>query len=306
MSTSGDEDKARDTFNALLGSLRPKLHRYCARMTGSVIDGEDVVQDALADALASTPDPATIANPEGWLFRIAHTTALDYLRKRARREALTSEEDPDMMIDAQSGADSRVATSASLRTFMALPASQRSSVILMDVLGYSLEEIGAITATTVPAIKAALHRGRTRLRELAHEPDVRPLPALPEAERARLAIYIDRFNARDLTVARMLATSTQRRSGQQQHGKTEIIGVQDPFERFDRGAQVGADGAERRHDHDGIEDHHERRRRRQHQRPCFRSGMGFAARHIEFSCARVAVPATRWSVKLGRGKSALR
>jgi RNA polymerase sigma-70 factor, ECF subfamily len=197
MSTSSDEDKARDAFNALLGNLRPKLHRYCARMTGSVIDGEDVVQDALADAIASTPDPAAIANPEGWLFRIAHTTALDYLRKRARREALTSEEDPDMMVDAQSGADSRVATSASLRTFMALPASQRSSVILMDVLGYSLEEIGAITEFSVPAIKAALHRGRTRLRELAGESDAQPLPVLAAAERARLAVYVDRFNARD-------------------------------------------------------------------------------------------------------------
>jgi RNA polymerase sigma-70 factor, ECF subfamily len=205
MSTSSD-DKVRDAFNALLGSLRPKLHRYCARMTGSVIDGEDVVQDALADAIASTPDPAAIANPEGWLFRIAHTTALDYLRKRARREALTSEEDPDMMVDAQSDADSRVATSASLRTFMALPASQRSSVILMDVLGYSLEEIGAITAVSVPAVKAALHRGRTRLRELAHEPDARPLPVLAAAERARLAAYVDRFNARDFDALRdMLA-----------------------------------------------------------------------------------------------------
>jgi RNA polymerase sigma-70 factor (ECF subfamily) len=197
MSTSGDEDKARDAFNALLGSLRPKLHRYCARMTGSVIDGEDVVQDALADAIASTPDPAAIANPEGWLFRIAHTTALDYLRKRARREALTSQEDPDMMIDARSDADSRLATSASLRTFMALPASQRSSVILMDVLGYSLEEIGTVTATSVPAVKAALHRGRTRLRKLADEPDAKPLPVLAAAERARLAVYVDRFNARD-------------------------------------------------------------------------------------------------------------
>ncbi len=205
MSTSGD-GKARDAFNALLGSLRPKLHRYCARMTGSVIDGEDVVQDALADAIASTPDPAAIANPEGWLFRIAHTTALDYLRKRARREALTSEGDPDMMVDAQSDADSRVATAASLRTFMALPASQRSSVILMDVLGYSLEEIGAITATSIPAVKAALHRGRTRLRELAHEPDVQPLPVLSAAERARLAVYVDRFNARDFDALRdMLA-----------------------------------------------------------------------------------------------------
>jgi RNA polymerase sigma-70 factor (ECF subfamily) len=206
MSTSGHEDTAREAFNRLLGDLRPKLHRYCARMTGSVIDGEDVVQDALADAIASTPDPAAIDNPEGWLFRIAHTTALDYLRKRARREALTSEEDPDMMVDSQSRADSRVATSAGLRTFMALPATQRSSVILMDVLGYSLEEIGEITATTIPAVKAALHRGRTRLRELAREPDERPLPVLAEAELARLAGYVDRFNARDFDALRnMLA-----------------------------------------------------------------------------------------------------
>jgi RNA polymerase sigma-70 factor (ECF subfamily) len=206
MSTFGNDETAREAFNRLLGDLRPKLHRYCARMTGSVIDGEDVVQDALADAIASTADPAAIANPEGWLFRIAHTTALDYLRKRARRDALTSDEDPDMMVDAQSEADSRVATSANLRTFMALPASQRSSVILMDVLGYSLEEIGEITATSIPAVKAALHRGRTRLRELALEPDARPLPVLAAAERARLAVYVDRFNARDFDALRdMLA-----------------------------------------------------------------------------------------------------
>src|SRR6476660_3306696 len=102
MSPSGVDHQEARTFDRSLGELRPKLHRYCARMTGSVIDGEDVVQDALADAIASTPDPAAIANPEGWLFRIAHTTALDYLRKRARRDALTSEQDPDMMVDAQS------------------------------------------------------------------------------------------------------------------------------------------------------------------------------------------------------------
>ena len=50
----------------------------------------------------------------------------------------------------------------------------------MDVLGYSLEEIGTITEASVPAVKAALHRGRTRLRELALEPDARPLPACPQ------------------------------------------------------------------------------------------------------------------------------
>ena len=51
--------------------------------------------------------------------------------------------------------------------------------------------------STIPAVKAALHRGRARLRELAGEPDDAPVPVLPEAERSLLARYIERFNARD-------------------------------------------------------------------------------------------------------------
>ena len=75
----------REAFDRLLGELRPKLHRYCARMTGSVIDGEDVVQEALIKAIEAFDEAASIANPEGWLFRIAHNAALDLLRRRARQ-----------------------------------------------------------------------------------------------------------------------------------------------------------------------------------------------------------------------------
>ena len=72
----------------LLAALRPKLHRYCARMTGSVIDGEDVLQDALIKAVEAFAAAGPISNPEGWLFRIAHNTALDFLRRRNRQAAL--------------------------------------------------------------------------------------------------------------------------------------------------------------------------------------------------------------------------
>src|SRR5262249_56190077 len=71
----------------LLGELRPTLHRYCARMTGSVIDGEDVVQDTMLKAMQAAPAAGPITNPEGWLFGIAHHAALDFLRRRAREEA---------------------------------------------------------------------------------------------------------------------------------------------------------------------------------------------------------------------------
>src|SRR5216683_6846887 len=95
-STSGAAE-SRHAFERLLGDLRPKLHRYCARMTGSVIDGEDVIQEALVKAIDAFPTAEPIANLEGWLFRIAHNAALDFLRRRARQEALRSDEDPEMI-----------------------------------------------------------------------------------------------------------------------------------------------------------------------------------------------------------------
>lgn len=194
-----------ELFERLSGELRPKLHRYCARMTGSVIDGEDVLQEALAKAFQALADAGPIANPEGWLFRIAHNTALDFLRRRAR-EKIHSDEDPDMIVDPANPTVDRQAASAALHTFMRLPVAQRSSVIMMDVLGYSLQEIGAMLGTSIPAIKAALHRGRGRLRELADEQDDRPVPRLSAAERLLLDAYIDRFNARDFDAVRdMLA-----------------------------------------------------------------------------------------------------
>ncbi len=55
-------------FDRLLAELRPKLHRYCARMTGSVVDGEDVLQEALVKALKARPGAGEIAQPESWLF----------------------------------------------------------------------------------------------------------------------------------------------------------------------------------------------------------------------------------------------
>ena len=177
---SADPPMRREAFERLLGELRPKLHRYGARMTGSVIDGEDVVQEAILKALEAFGED--VANPEGWLFRITHNAALDHLRRHARQEAISLED--DMIVDPSAPVEDRQAAASSLRTFMRLPLAQRSSIILMDVLGYSLEEIGGVTEMSVSAIKAALHRGRARLRELAAEPDDRPLPRLDPAERA--------------------------------------------------------------------------------------------------------------------------
>lgn len=194
-----------------LDRLRPKLHRYCARMVGSALDGEDIVQDALLRALEAAVPGRPIDNPEGWLFRIAHNLALDLLRRRARMGASDGEEGLDMIADPDDPLARREAAAASLPTFMHMPASQRSVVILFDVLDYSAEETSELLGTTVPAVKSLLQRGRSRLRELAREaPGASRLPALSSAERRLLQRYVDLFNARDFeTLRAMLAADVR-------------------------------------------------------------------------------------------------
>jgi RNA polymerase sigma factor (sigma-70 family) len=169
-----DGNLAPETFNQLMADLRPSLHRYCARMVGSAFDGEDVVQEALAKAAAAFPTAEPIEHPDRWLFRIAHNAALDALRGR-KRQAMLDETFAEI-VDPAAVADARVAATASLAVLLRLPVVQRSCVVLIDVLGHSLDETAQLLDLTLPATKAALHRGRVRLKDLAEEPDA-PLPA---------------------------------------------------------------------------------------------------------------------------------
>jgi RNA polymerase sigma-70 factor, ECF subfamily len=209
----------------LLVAMRPRLHRYCARMVGSVIDGEDVLQDALIKAVEAHASAGPIGNPEGWLFRIAHNTALDFLRRRSRLEALRSDAEMDMIVDQLDTVQSRQIAATSLRTFMRLPVAQRSSVILMDVLGCSLKEICEVMDCSLPAAKTFLHRGRAQLRDIAAEPDDVPQAQLSDADRARLGAYVAHFNARDFDAIRAMIADDVRLdlvSKTRMRGKTEV------------------------------------------------------------------------------------
>jgi RNA polymerase sigma factor (sigma-70 family) len=192
-----------EEFNRLLADVRPRLFRYCARMTGSSIDGEDVVQDAFASAIAARAAAPHIDNPESWLFRIAHNAAIDFLRRRSRAETAPLDDVFDMAAP-ESDTVNPDLVAVSFRTFMQLPTQQRCAVILKDVLGHSIEEIAAITDTSVPATKSALQRGRAQLKDFAHGREDVHLPLLSDAERRRLFNYVDLFRSGDFDAIRQL------------------------------------------------------------------------------------------------------
>ncbi len=189
----------RVELEALLTELRPRLHRYCARMTGSAVDGEDVVQDTFVKALRAQAEGTDIENPEGWLFRIAHNTCLDLLRGKAQRGVVALDEGPEIAVLPQADV-----LAVSFHTFLQLPELQRCAVILKDVLGHSVEEIAEIVECSPAAAKSALQRGRTALRRLAELPEDTRLPLMPEADRQKMAAYVDLFRAGDFDAIRTM------------------------------------------------------------------------------------------------------
>jgi RNA polymerase sigma factor (sigma-70 family) len=188
----------RERLLALAGEVRPELHRYCARLMGSVIDGEDVVQDTLVRALVALPGLDAMTPFRPWLFRIAHNRALDLLRSRALRHAEPLDAAPAVADPASPDPMETLMRQEAVETavsrFVELPILQRSVVILKDVLDESLMEIAALLDLTVDAVKGHLARGRARLREINAQAG--PLPAAWSAS-AAVGRYVALFNQRD-------------------------------------------------------------------------------------------------------------
>ena len=195
-------------FVELARELRPELHRYCARLLGSVIDGEDVVQDTLIKAYMSIRDLNEIPVLRPWLFRIAHNSAIDLLRSRRLRMSEPLEEALDIVdlnnIDPLEKLMSDESLKLSLSHFIELPVAQRSVVILKDVLGESLADIAALLDTSVDSVKSYLARGRAQLRQNNNSAS---LNTKQKFTSPAVAHYVELFNQRNWDALRALLSA---------------------------------------------------------------------------------------------------
>lgn len=206
VAVSGPFEARYLAFLETISTLRPALHRYCARMTGSVMDGEDIVQEALFEAYRKL-DKFDQSRPlKPWLFRIAHNRCIDLLRHKGVRDEA---EGAAAVPEAVSPPEPVLGTGKAVEHLvLTLPPKERACVLLKDVFDYSLEEIAELVDSSVGGVKAALNRARTKL--TASSPTAKPgRKASPELKRV-MQLYVERFNRRDWDGVRELTSADAR------------------------------------------------------------------------------------------------
>ena len=202
--TGFTSSQRRLALERLADDLRPDLHRYAARLMGSVIDGEDVVQDTFARALVAIDDLPMDTPLKPWLFRIAHNRAIDLLRHNRRWPTESVDAAPLIdNVDAEDVTLRREALALAVLRFAALSVSQRAAVILKDILDEPLAEIAGLLDLSLDAVKAHLARGRAQLR-------IVPPPAVPPPPSTEALHFAALFNRQDWTALRALLANDVR------------------------------------------------------------------------------------------------
>jgi RNA polymerase sigma-70 factor (ECF subfamily) len=207
----------------VLAPHRPALHRYCVRLTGNLWDGEDLVQDTVVRVFAMLGKRwASIEKPAAYLARVATNLWIDRVRHRELERAFAAREPQQIPLAATDRDASPDEVREAARSLIArLTPRERAAVLMKDVLELSVEETAAILRTSVPAVKAALHRGRGRL--------AGGVPAAPGAAAPHELVdrFVAAFNARDLAALREIVSEDVRVElvgGNEMHGAADSEG----------------------------------------------------------------------------------
>jgi RNA polymerase sigma-70 factor (ECF subfamily) len=172
-------DEARAAWHSYIDffmPFRPELFRYCRRLTGDVWDAEDLVQEAMLNEFGVLGRVNSVANPRGYLVRIATNLWLDAVRRREAAER-AAERERNEQVTNQPKADPAEVREAAAMLMHVLGPQERAAFLLKDVCDMSLEQIAEVLATSVGAVKTALHRGRSRLDATPRTAARRPAPS---------------------------------------------------------------------------------------------------------------------------------
>jgi RNA polymerase sigma-70 factor (ECF subfamily) len=151
---------------------RPLMFSIAYRMTGSVSDAEDIVQEAFLRASRDASKDARIESPKSYLATITTRLAIDHLRSaRIRRESYVGTWLPEPLVEdrgpdpADLAETSDSLSMAFLVLLESLAPAERAVFLLREVFGYEYREIAEITGKSEPACRQTFARARRRIDE---------------------------------------------------------------------------------------------------------------------------------------------
>ena len=184
-----------DGFADLIRLSNREVYGLAFRITGNPEDAADVAQDTYIKLLRSIKQFRGDSKFSTWLYRVTSSVAISHMRRKSRRTGLDSpmEVEDWQALPAPGSADPAVASQQnSLRERLdealnQLPPAYRAVVVMKDVYGFSLAEVGDQLGITEGAAKVRLFRARQRLRDVLHEDKITNDDELPKDRKKNAA-----------------------------------------------------------------------------------------------------------------------
>jgi RNA polymerase sigma-70 factor (ECF subfamily) len=151
-------------FEVLARRHAPALRAYARRLTNSVPDADDIVQESLLQAWNQLPHLKDAAALRSWLMAITGHRSIDLLRRRSHSGRLEDRPEPaDQGPSPETIAIAAARMRALSEALRRLPNTQRQCWILREIGGQSYEDIAAILNISTASVRGRLSRARTAL-----------------------------------------------------------------------------------------------------------------------------------------------
>ena len=166
-----------DAFEALVRACEKQVYLLALRYTNNPADALDISQETFIKAFRNLKKFKGDSSPETWVYRIAVNTALDFVRRNARRSEtslyVTDEDGKEQALDIPDDrySPAKAAEQADMReqlkkAIAMLPEEQRQVLVLRDINDFSYQQIAEILDVSEGTVKSRLFRARARLLEL--------------------------------------------------------------------------------------------------------------------------------------------
>jgi RNA polymerase sigma-70 factor (ECF subfamily) len=148
-------------FATFFANEHLRLGRAVYLITGDASEAEELIQEAMARAYERWDRVSRMAEPAGYVYRIASNL---HRRRVGRHRRLAHLQGglPSSQVDVAESAGQVADVWAALRR---LTRQQRDAVILVELMGYDAETAGVVLGVSAVSVRVRLHRARLKLRE---------------------------------------------------------------------------------------------------------------------------------------------